>query len=58
MATLNDGRSGVLYDLNNQGLLNDHRSLVSFSEFGRRISENAAAEPITGGVRDARDGGK
>jgi uncharacterized protein (DUF1501 family) len=41
MATL-DNALGLFYtDLNNQGLLND-TLLMSFSEFGRRISENGS----------------
>jgi uncharacterized protein (DUF1501 family) len=42
MATLNDGLLAFYTDLANQGLLDD-MLLVSFSEFGRRISENGAA---------------
>src|SRR5262249_50411311 len=37
----NDGLLAFYNDLNNQGLLND-TLLVSFSEFGRRISENGS----------------
>ena len=42
MATLNDGLLAFYTDLNNQGLLQD-TLVVSFSEFGRRISENGSA---------------
>ena len=42
MGTLNDGLLAFYTDLGNQGLLND-TLLVSFSEFGRRISENGSA---------------
>ena len=41
MAALNDGLLAFYTDLRNQGLLND-TLLVSFSEFGRRISENGS----------------
>ena len=41
MATLNDGLLAFYNDLKNQGLLED-TLLVSFSEFGRRISENGS----------------
>jgi uncharacterized protein (DUF1501 family) len=41
MGTLNDGLLAFHNDLANQGLLND-TLLVSFSEFGRRISENGS----------------
>ncbi len=41
MATLNDGLLAFYSDLKNQGLLDD-TLLVSFSEFGRRISENGS----------------
>ena len=39
MATLNDGLLAFYNDLKNQGLLDD-TLVLSFSEFGRRISEN------------------
>ena len=42
MATLNDALLAFYTDLNNQGLLQD-TLMVSFSEFGRRISENGSA---------------
>jgi uncharacterized protein (DUF1501 family) len=42
MATLNDGLLAFYNDLNNQGLLSD-TLVVSFSEFGRRISENGSS---------------
>lgn len=41
MATLNDGLLAFYTDLSNQGLLQD-TLLLSFSEFGRRITENGA----------------
>lgn len=41
MATLNDGLLAFHNDLQNQGLLDD-TLVVSFSEFGRRISENGS----------------
>jgi len=41
MATLNDGLTAFYNDLKNQGLLNQSL-LLSFSEFGRRISENGS----------------
>ena len=41
MATLNDALLAFYNDLKNQGLLDD-TLLVSFSEFGRRISENGS----------------
>jgi uncharacterized protein (DUF1501 family) len=41
MATLNDGLFAFYTDLNNQGLLAD-TLVLSFSEFGRRISENGS----------------
>jgi len=41
MATLNDALLAFYNDLNNQGLLGD-TMLVSFSEFGRRITENGS----------------
>jgi uncharacterized protein (DUF1501 family) len=42
MATLNDALLAFYTDLLNQGLLND-TLLLQFSEFGRRISENASS---------------
>jgi uncharacterized protein (DUF1501 family) len=42
MATLNDALLAFYTDLNNQGLLQD-TLVVSFSEFGRRISENGSS---------------
>ena len=42
MGTLNDGLLAFYTDLANQGLLDD-TLLVSFSEFGRRITENGSA---------------
>ena len=41
MTTLNDGLLAFYTDLNNQGLLSD-TLVLSFSEFGRRISENGS----------------
>ncbi len=41
MGTLNDGLFAFYTDLNNQGLLND-TLVLTFSEFGRRISENGS----------------
>lgn len=41
MVTLNDGLTAFYNDLKNQGLLNQSL-LLSFSEFGRRISENGS----------------
>jgi uncharacterized protein (DUF1501 family) len=41
MATLNDGLIAFYNDLKNQGLLDD-TLVLSFSEFGRRISENGS----------------
>ena len=41
MGTLNDGLTAFYLDLKNQGLLDD-TLLLSFSEFGRRISENGS----------------
>jgi len=41
MGTLNDALLAFYTDLKNQGLLED-TLLVSFSEFGRRISENGS----------------
>jgi uncharacterized protein (DUF1501 family) len=41
MATLNDGLLAFYTDLKNQALLDD-TLIVSFSEFGRRISENGS----------------
>ena len=41
MATLNDGLIAFYSDLKNQGLLED-TLVLSFSEFGRRISENGS----------------
>jgi uncharacterized protein (DUF1501 family) len=41
MATLNDGLLAFYNDLKNQGLLED-TLVMSFSEFGRRISENGS----------------
>lgn len=41
MATLNDGLLAFHNDLKNQGLLDD-TLVVTFSEFGRRISENGS----------------
>jgi uncharacterized protein (DUF1501 family) len=41
MATLNDGLFAFYTDLRNQGLLDD-TLLVTFSEFGRRITENGS----------------
>jgi uncharacterized protein (DUF1501 family) len=42
MGTLNDGLLAFYTDLKNQGLLDD-TLVVSFSEFGRRITENSSA---------------
>jgi uncharacterized protein (DUF1501 family) len=41
MTTLNDGLLAFYTDLNNQGMLTD-TLVLSFSEFGRRISENGS----------------
>lgn len=41
MGTLNDGLTAFYNDLNNQGLLAD-TLVLTFSEFGRRISENGS----------------
>jgi uncharacterized protein (DUF1501 family) len=41
MATLNDGLFAFYSDLANQGLLDD-TLVLSFSEFGRRITENSS----------------
>jgi len=41
MVTLNDGLTAFYNDVKNQGLLNQSL-LLSFSEFGRRISENGS----------------
>ena len=41
MVTLNDGMLAFYNDLKNQGLLDD-TLILSFSEFGRRISENGS----------------
>src|SRR6202008_1912559 len=41
MTTLNDGLFAFYTDLNNQGLLAD-TLVLTFSEFGRRISENGS----------------
>ncbi|MBI3490647.1 MAG: DUF1501 domain-containing protein [Acidobacteria bacterium] len=41
MVTLNDGLTALYNDLKNQGLLSD-TLLLSFSEFGRRITENGS----------------
>jgi uncharacterized protein (DUF1501 family) len=41
MGTLNDGLTAFYTDLSNQGLLGD-TLVMSFSEFGRRISENGS----------------
>jgi uncharacterized protein (DUF1501 family) len=41
MATLNDGLAAFYTDLKNQALLDD-TLILSFSEFGRRISENGS----------------
>jgi uncharacterized protein (DUF1501 family) len=41
MTTLNDGLFAFYTDLNNQGLLTD-TLVLTFSEFGRRISENGS----------------
>jgi uncharacterized protein (DUF1501 family) len=42
MATLNDGLTAFYNDLRNTGLIND-TLVLSFSEFGRRVSENGSA---------------
>lgn len=42
MATLNDGLFAFYTDLKNQGLLDD-TLVLSFSEFGRRITENGSS---------------
>jgi uncharacterized protein (DUF1501 family) len=42
MATLNDGLTAFYNDLKNVGLIND-TLVLSFSEFGRRVSENGSA---------------
>jgi len=41
MVTLNDGLSAFYADLKNHGLIND-TLLLSFSEFGRRVTENGS----------------
>jgi len=41
MVTLNDGLGAFYNDLKNHGLLND-TLLLSFSEFGRRVTENGS----------------
>jgi uncharacterized protein (DUF1501 family) len=41
MATLNDGLTAFYNDLSNQGLLGD-TLILTFSEFGRRITENGS----------------
>jgi len=41
MATLNDGLTALYNDLKNHALLND-TLLLSFSEFGRRVTENGS----------------
>ena len=41
MVTLNDGLSALYNDLRNIGLLND-TLMLSFSEFGRRVTENGS----------------
>src|SRR5229473_717565 len=41
MVSLNDGLTAFYNDLKNQGLLNE-TLLLSFSEFGRRITENGS----------------
>ena len=41
MVSLNDGITALHHDLQNQGLLND-TLLLTFSEFGRRVSENGS----------------
>ncbi|HZT77949.1 MAG TPA: DUF1501 domain-containing protein [Vicinamibacterales bacterium] len=41
MVTLNDGLTALYTDLKNTGLLND-TLMLSFSEFGRRITENGS----------------
>jgi uncharacterized protein (DUF1501 family) len=41
MATLNDGLTAFYNDLKNTGLLSD-TLMLSFSEFGRRITENGS----------------
>jgi uncharacterized protein (DUF1501 family) len=41
MVTLNDGLTALYTDLKNQGLLSN-TLLLSFSEFGRRITENSS----------------
>jgi uncharacterized protein (DUF1501 family) len=41
MATLNDGLSTFYQDLANQGLIND-TLIMSFSEFGRRVSQSSS----------------
>lgn len=42
MGTLGDGVGAFYTDIRNQGLLND-TTLIVFSEFGRRVSENGSA---------------
>lgn len=42
MASLSDGLSAFYHDLKNTGLIND-TLVLSFSEFGRRITENGSA---------------
>ena len=55
MATLNDGAAAFPNDLKNQGLLND-TLLLTFSEFGRRITENGSGGTDHGAARDDGDG--
>ena len=42
MASLDDGLSAFYNDLRNTGLIND-TMVLTFSEFGRRVSENGSA---------------
>ena len=46
MVTLNDGLTALHNDLKNQGLLNN-TLLLTFSEFGRRVSPRTAARAPT-----------
>ena len=56
MGTLNDGLLAFYNDLKNQGLLDD-TLVLTFSEFGRRISENGSGGTDHGvGVGDDGDG--
>ena len=56
MVSLNDGLSAFYNDMKNLGLMND-TLVLSFSEFGRRVTENGSkGHRSRRGERDARDG--